>query len=237
MKICLDAGHNNSGWDTGAEGHGLREQDITWLIVKKLRELLENIGIDVILTRAFKEQNLGMDVNSSLRKRVETCNFHNCDLFVSVHCNSATSASANGTENLVVSRGGEAEKLAKYIQAEIVEDLETENRGVKVSPLYVLKNTKCPAVLVETAFISNELDSLLLRFKHDDFAKSIFSGICKYLDIIQPKEELESVEDIVDEFAKIGVITEKEKWLNKLNTDNDSYWLARKCANYIRRNE
>ena len=234
MKICLDAGHNNSGWDTGAEGHGLREQDITWLIVKKLQGLLENIGIDVILTRAFKEQNLGTDVNSSLRKRAETCNFHNCDLFVSVHCNSATSSSANGTENLVVSRGGEAEKLANYIQAEIVEDLETESRGVKEAPLYVLKNTKCPAVLVETAFISNELDSLLLRFKHDDFAKAIFSGICKYLDIIQPKEELESVEEIVEEFAKIGVITDTEKWLHKLNADTDIYWLARKSINYIR---
>lgn len=234
MKICLDAGHNNSGWDTGAKGHGLLEQDINWIIVKKLQGLLENIGIDVILTRAFKEQNLGTDVNSSLRKRVETCNFHNCDLFVSIHCNSSTSSSANGTENLVISRGGEAEKLAEYIQAEIVEDLETNNRGVKVSPLYVLKHTDCPAVLVETAFISNELDSLLLRFKHDDFAKAIFSGICKYLDIIQPKEELESVEEIVEEFAKIGIITEKENWLQKLNADTDIYWLARKSINYIR---
>lgn len=234
MKICIDAGHNNSGWDTGAEGNGLLEQDITWLITKKLQGLLENIGIDVILTRAFKEQNLGTDVNSSLRKRVEICNFHNCDLFVSVHCNSSPYSSANGTETLIVAFGGEAEKLAKYIQSEIVEDLETENRGVKVAPLYVLKNTNCPAVLVETAFISNELDSLLLRFKHDDFAKAIFSGICKYLDIIQPKEELESVEDIVEEFSKIGIITEKEKWLQKLNADTDVYWLARKSINYIR---
>ena len=29
MKICIDAGHNHSGWDTGASGNGLREQDIT----------------------------------------------------------------------------------------------------------------------------------------------------------------------------------------------------------------
>lgn len=46
--------------------------------------------------------------------------------------------------------------------------------------------------------------------------------------------ELESVNDIVWELAHRGIITNKELWLSKLETDTDAYWLARKCANYIR---
>lgn len=46
--------------------------------------------------------------------------------------------------------------------------------------------------------------------------------------------ELESVNDIVWELAHRGIITNKELWLSKLEVDKDAYWLARKCANYIR---
>ena len=48
--------------------------------------------------------------------------------------------------------------------------------------------------------------------------------------------ELETVNDIVWELANRGIITDKALWLEKLESDANSYWLARKCANYIRRN-
>ena len=47
-------------------------------------------------------------------------------------------------------------------------------------------------------------------------------------------DELETVNDIVWELAHRGIITEKDLWLKKLATDENAYWLARKCANYIR---
>ena len=40
MKIFIDAGHNDSGYDTGAQGNGIREQDVTYAIAKKLSEKL-----------------------------------------------------------------------------------------------------------------------------------------------------------------------------------------------------
>ena len=39
MKICIDAGHNYSKYDTGASGNGLREQDITFKIADMLKNL------------------------------------------------------------------------------------------------------------------------------------------------------------------------------------------------------
>lgn len=47
-------------------------------------------------------------------------------------------------------------------------------------------------------------------------------------------KELESVNDVVWELAERGVITDKELWLDKLGKDENAYWLARKCVNYMR---
>ena len=49
-------------------------------------------------------------------------------------------------------------------------------------------------------------------------------------------KELESVNDIVWELNERGIISDKALWLKKLETDKNSYWLARKCANFIRGN-
>ena len=49
-------------------------------------------------------------------------------------------------------------------------------------------------------------------------------------------KELTSVNDIVWELNYRGIITDPELWLIKLEEDVNSYWLARKCANYIRSN-
>lgn len=47
-------------------------------------------------------------------------------------------------------------------------------------------------------------------------------------------KELVEINDIVWELAHQGIITNKTLWLGKLQRDNDSYWLARKCANTLR---
>ena len=49
--------------------------------------------------------------------------------------------------------------------------------------------------------------------------------------------ELESINDIVWELEHIGILTQKDYWLQKLKNDTNSYWLARKCCDYIRRAE
>ena len=49
--------------------------------------------------------------------------------------------------------------------------------------------------------------------------------------------ELESINDIVWELEHRGILTQKDYWLKKLKNDTNSYWLARKCCDYIRRAE
>ena len=113
---------------------------------------------------------------------VEDGNDWNSDSYISSHCNSATNKSANGTETLVYNLdNGKANILADCVQKQIVNSLNTTNRGLKEYPsLMVLKYTYMPAILVETAFISNSKDCDLLMNKYDDFARAIARGVTDY---------------------------------------------------------
>ncbi len=179
MKICIDPGHNYSGADTGASGvGGLREQDITFAIADALRNALVKNGHEVKMTRNALTDNLGTDTASSLRERVRISNSWGSDLFISIHCNSGV-AIATGTEVLIPGRGGMAESYAESVQSAICTSLDMMNRGVRVDTeylgmkLYVLHNTTCPAILVETGFITNNDDAAKLSTRSEDFALAI----------------------------------------------------------------
>ena len=87
----------------------------------------------------------------------------------------------------------------------------------------------------------------LVRYLKDKYAnvkvvghKDLYNTICPGKnfpldEIIEGAnmKELTSVNDIVWELEIRGIITDKELWLNKLEVDENSYWLARKCINYI----
>lgn len=176
MKIMLDPGHNASGADTGACGNGLREQDISFGIAEALKPLLESAGHSVRLTRPTRDTNLGKTVNESLSRRAQTANAWGAELFISIHCN-AGAAAAHGTEVYAYQSGTKAAAYAQRVQKAIVGRLQTADRGVKYNGYYVLKHTSCPAILVETAFISNAADSVLLRERQAEFAAAICEGV------------------------------------------------------------
>lgn len=250
MKICIDAGHNFSSYDTGATGNGLREQDITFGIASKLKPMLEGAGIEVLMTRTYLAQNLGLNSDDSLKERCDIANEGKCDLFISIHCNSHTNASSNGTEVLVYKFGGEAEKLAEKVQSKLIEAFNTADRGVKEYNAKVLRSTDMPAILVETAFISNTANAELLKDKQNEFAKAIFGGVCDYLGltatqteevketVTQPKIESGNDIDYVLK-AKYGITfdtLEGEKaFIKELDEarekDSKLYWVYYKLVN------
>ena len=188
MKICIDAGHNYSGFDTGAIGNGLMEQNITFPVANLLKNKLERAGITVVMTREALTQNLGTSVNTSLSKRAQISNEQNCDYFISVHCNAG---GGTGCEVLILQKGGQAEKLANPVLNEIVSRLPLRNRGVKEANLAVLRNTDCPAILVELAFIDHPSDAVLLKQNQEDFADAIFQGTMKFLGLPIPEKEVD----------------------------------------------
>ena len=98
-KIYIDAGHNPSGFNTGAEGNGLREQDVTYAVAQSLADLLRRSGnYEVRLSRNSPDEVLGNSNASSLRRRVDDANAWGADYFISVHTNGSTDPSARGVE-------------------------------------------------------------------------------------------------------------------------------------------
>ena len=102
IKIFIDQGHNPSGVNAGAEGNGLREQDITYAVGIYLAELLRSDGrFEVRLSRNYPEQSLGTSNASSLEARVRMANTWPADYFLSIHCNANVNPEINGTEMYV----------------------------------------------------------------------------------------------------------------------------------------
>ena len=183
IKIYIDQGHNPRSPNTGAEGNGLREQDITYDVGTRLAELLrQNGNFDVRVSRQTQTTQLGTSNASSLRARVDDANSWGADYFISIHTNASSQASANGTEVLVYSQPSVSANLAEDILREVTEITGLQSRGVKSRPgLYVLRKTIMPAVLVELGFITNPQDARAMRDNPNLFARGIYQGVLNFL--------------------------------------------------------
>lgn len=187
IRVFIDQGHNPYGVNAGAEGFGLREQDITYLVGVYLANILNaDYRFTAITSRRTPEEILGYDNNSSLRIRTEMANEWGADYFFSIHVNANVNPAINGTEAYVYSLNSPSYYLGVDIVQEIVRRLGTKNNGVYARPsLYVLRRTNMPAVLIELAYISNKDDALLLANEPYQFAYAIYVGLLNYLGLPQ----------------------------------------------------
>ena len=183
IKIYLDQGHNPRDFNTGAEGNGYFEQDITYDVGIILYNLLSRRPeFEVKLSRPTPETVRGTTNSTSLTDRVREANAWGADVFISLHTNAATNSAATGSEALVYSYSSTvANALAEDILRELHLTTGLRNRGVIERPgLYVLRRTNMPAVLVEMGFISNPYDAELMANSPELFAEGIYRGIVEY---------------------------------------------------------
>jgi len=74
-------------------------------------------------------------------------------------------------------------QLAEFIQTELNTLVGTGNRGIKQAPFKVLTEVACPAVLVETAFLSNPEEERKLADPafQDSVAQAVYRGLLNYI--------------------------------------------------------
>ena len=186
-KIYIDQGHNPSGFNTGAEGNGYYEQDITYEIGRRLYNLLSTTPeFTPRLSRPTPDTILGTSNSTSLSARVREANSWPADIFLSLHNNAAETPNATGNEALIFSpESTVAKALGENILEQLTLTTGLRNRGIVYRPgLYVLKETAMPAVLVEMGFISNPIDADLLANSPYLFATGIYRGILKYYGLL-----------------------------------------------------
>ena len=176
MKICIDPGHSGP-YEPGACAAGFTEAAVNMQVSLILEQLLAKNGHKVVLTRLDDIED------DSLERRVRYANRYRTDIFVSIHCNSFGDPAANGSEVWYHCTSVEGPKLARCIQNVLVSHCSTTDRGIKAKDDWpVLRDTVCPAVLVEMAFISNPQDREQLTDKvlQRQFAVAIAQGIDAY---------------------------------------------------------
>ena len=173
-KVFIDAGHGGS--DPGALGFGYRESDLNLQIAKKIESKLKSRGIDVKMSRSS-------DIYYSLSERAEMANDYGADAFVSIHQNSAESASANGIETYYNRNKEEEKPLSNDVQTQVINKTGATNRGVKNAEFTVLVKSNMISALVECGFISNESEVKNLSDSdyQDKLATGIADGIENYL--------------------------------------------------------
>jgi N-acetylmuramoyl-L-alanine amidase len=172
VLVVVDPGHGGS--DVGAVGvGGLSEVDVVDPISREVAQILEQNGVQVVLTR---QDNRTVE----LAPRTQLANRLNATLFVSIHANAAYRAGASGLETFYYQDGY---RLAQYIQNSMLANFQMPDRGVKRARFYVLRNTRMPSVLVETGFLTNTYDAAILAnpAQRSRMAQAIAQGILQYL--------------------------------------------------------
>lgn len=171
-RIVIDAGHG--GQDIGATHGFYSEKQIVSNIAKQIASQNRNTEIEIILTRDDDEF-------SSLQERTEKINKLQPDLVISLHVNKNTNEEANGIEAYVSEQNErfEASKAHAEELISVLSDNKLRSRGVKTAPMYLLKNTKSPAVLLELGFLSNANDRSYLSSNSGQ--KEIAQKILEYL--------------------------------------------------------
>lgn len=180
FRVVIDPGHG--GQDSGAVGPGgAQEKIITLAVAQQVAGLLSPVS-EVRLTRT-DDTALGRDDRSDLGGRAAVANEWGADCFVSIHCNGAGNPAAHGTETYHYPGSGQGRALTQAIHARLIPALGLADRGVKQGNFAVLRQTGCPACLVELAFISNPVEEGLLRSQdfQEKAARAIADGIADFL--------------------------------------------------------
>lgn len=147
--VFLSAGHG--GKDGGAVANGLIEKDINLNALLACKSYLEKYGVTVYCSRV-------KDENDGVYDEVREANASGAEIAVSFHANAG---GGDGFEVFYYEGTLQGYELAQTIE-EYVKQLGQNSRGIKRgNHLYFIRNTKMPAVLVESFFLDNAKDKTI----------------------------------------------------------------------------
>lgn len=141
----------------------------------------------------------------SLQDRVRKANNAGADFYISKHYNAIGSCSkfqdsAKGIVSIYNYGSSRSEKAAKLIQEELIKEHGGRSFGARADKdisgcsLYVLRNTRMPAVLTESGFMDYQPEAERMldpKFQKED-AEATCRGICKYFDVKYVEEKVTS---------------------------------------------
>ena len=187
--VVIDAGHG--GNDPGKIGvDDSREKDLNLVIADKVKRILEQQDIDVIMTRetdtGLYEEDASNKKVQDLKKRVSIINENQPDCVISIHQNSFPDASVSGPQVFYFEQSTESSAIASVMQDTLNNSLNPPKPRVCKSnnDYYILKKTPTPIIIVECGFLSNETEAALLVTDayHEKLVRAVYLGAITYLE-------------------------------------------------------
>lgn len=193
LLVVLDPGHG--GNDEGTSHGDIQEKDINLSLALSVKDRLEKLGYEVLLTRQG-------DTYVSPEDRIAFANDREADAFVSIHQNACEESSVTGIETWYTAQNlsgepetlsretentddlsDESRRLARLVHGQTVSQSKAKDREAKGGSEYIVTvNAHMPACLIETGFLSNETECAALNSKEyqDKLAAGIAEGIDLY---------------------------------------------------------
>ncbi len=172
--VAIDMGHG--GEDEGCSYAGVEEKGINLKLGYQLKDKLENMGFEVILTRETDES---LDLNS----RVERIKESSADILISIHQNACEDKSVSGIETWYCPDDELGnERLARLVQQYTVLYSKGKDRGIMESKeLVLIRESGIPSCLVETGFLSNEAERNNLT--DDTYCNKLVQGVADAVEL------------------------------------------------------
>lgn len=181
IRVVLDAGHSKLVKGKMSFDGSYKEYEFNIDVVNRIKKHLIRNGVDAVYID-YENAN----ATTELKELIKEINKSGGNICISVHSNAYGTKlnKANGWEIYCYKNTGESKKLAEAIHSESIPFLELTDRGIKDgSKLAVVRDTKMPCVLIETAFHTNESD--LEKLKSNEFREkcsiAYSKGILNYL--------------------------------------------------------
>lgn len=181
--VVLDPGHG--GKDPGKVGADEElEKDINLSISLKVREKLEEDGMEVVMTREEDVMLSDGDADNKkledLNSRIGIINEQQPAIAVSIHQNSYSDPAVRGAQVFYFTHSDKGKQAAEALQKELLEFDQENTRDIKANDTYyLLKKTEVPTVIVECGFLScpGEAELLTDEAYQEELAGAIAKGI------------------------------------------------------------
>ena len=189
--VVIDAGHG--GKDPGKVGvNGALEKEINLQIALRLKSLLEQNDVAVVLTREedkdLASEQAASRKNEDLRARAALIADTKPVAMISIHQNSYPEEEVDGAQVFYYTGSDSGKMLGSIIQSSLKSEIDDGNHRVAKAnkEYYLLKKAACPAVIIECGFLSNPAEAALLVTEEyqEKLAFAIHLGIMEYINTV-----------------------------------------------------